>query len=124
MSQSSKVVCCLMVGAFLSFSTTAYERDTLCVGGRPAPRSKHVTYGHLPTRPGMIRDHIVPLCAGGTAVPENIQYQGVEEAHEKDLLEIRMCRAMCEGRVTPAEAREFFSGGTWKQIYDLSKLLP
>ena len=44
--------------------------------------------------PGYVVDHIVPLCACGVDRPENMQWQSVAEAKEKDRFE----RAQCKGR--------------------------
>lgn len=45
------------------------------------------------TCPGYVVDHIQPLCAGGADVVENMQWQTVSEAKEKDRLERQHCRA-------------------------------
>lgn len=42
--------------------------------------------------PGYIKDHIVPLCGPGKDVVENLQWQTVEEAKEKDKLERKTCK--------------------------------
>lgn len=41
--------------------------------------------------PGYIKDHIVPLCAGGSDSPYNMQWQTVADAKAKDRLERRQC---------------------------------
>ncbi len=38
-------------------------------------------------------DHIVPLCAGGHDGMPNLQWQNDEASRQKDLLEVRICRA-------------------------------
>lgn len=43
--------------------------------------------------PGWIKDHVVPLCAGGADSVENMQWQTVQEAKAKDLQEWAQCRA-------------------------------
>ncbi|MER2518604.1 MAG: HNH endonuclease signature motif containing protein [Candidatus Accumulibacter phosphatis] len=42
---------------------------------------------------GWIKDHIVPLCAGGPDTVQNMQWQTVEDAKEKDRRERRQCAA-------------------------------
>ncbi len=43
--------------------------------------------------PGYVIDHIHPLCAGGADNHKtNMQWQTVEEAKAKDVIERRMCR--------------------------------
>lgn len=43
--------------------------------------------------PGYVVDHIVPLCAGGPDLPQNMQWQRVDEAKIKDREEKRACHA-------------------------------
>ena len=45
-------------------------------------------YGYCP---GYIKDHIVPLCAGGPDAVTNMQWQTTHDAHEKDKLEWQQC---------------------------------
>lgn len=47
--------------------------------------------------PGYIRDHIVPLCAGGPDHPDNLQWQTVAAAKAKDREEMRECRRLRAG---------------------------
>lgn len=42
--------------------------------------------------PGYVIDHIVPLCAGGADKPENMQWQTIAEAREKDRVLVAKCR--------------------------------
>lgn len=44
--------------------------------------------------PGYVIDHIVPLCADGPDLPENMQWQTAEEAKLKDVLERKICREL------------------------------
>lgn len=44
--------------------------------------------------PGWVRDHKVPLCAGGTDHPSNMQWQTVAAAKAKDRGEWRECRVL------------------------------
>lgn len=41
--------------------------------------------------PGYVKDHIVPLCAGGPDAASNMQWQTVEAGKAKDKLERAMC---------------------------------
>jgi len=41
--------------------------------------------------PGYVIDHIVPLACGGPDDPENMQWQTVEDAREKDKTERQDC---------------------------------
>jgi hypothetical protein len=46
-------------------------------------------------------DHIVPLCAGGAPYSEeNLQLQPWPEAREKNGLEERTCKAICDGSIS------------------------
>jgi hypothetical protein len=47
--------------------------------------------------PGYIRDHIIPLCAGGPDAPENMQWQTLEQSKVKDRQERRQCAAIRRG---------------------------
>jgi hypothetical protein len=69
--------------------------DGLCHNGWPAKRDPYVTYGGLPTRPGMVRDHVVPLCLGGADSAANIQYQTYQQGRAKDALERCACETYC-----------------------------
>jgi hypothetical protein len=48
--------------------------------------------------PGWIKDHIVPLCAGGANAPANLQWQTREAAKAKDRTERRWCAGIRRGR--------------------------
>lgn len=43
--------------------------------------------------PGYIKDHIVPLCAGGADAVDNLQWQTEADAAAKDRREWAQCRA-------------------------------
>lgn len=43
--------------------------------------------------PGYVIDHIYPLCAGGADHPDNMQWQSIQAAKEKDRWERSICRA-------------------------------
>lgn len=44
--------------------------------------------------PGYVRDHIMPLCAGGADSVTNMQWQSRYEAHAKDRDEWALCRSL------------------------------
>lgn len=56
----------------------------------PCPSTGH-TYGACP---GWIRDHIIPLCAGGRDTVANMQWQEYKASIEKDKLEWKQCRQL------------------------------
>lgn len=41
--------------------------------------------------PGFVKDHIYPICAGGSDSVDNLQWQTVAEAKRKDVEEHKMC---------------------------------
>jgi hypothetical protein len=41
--------------------------------------------------PGYVKDHVIPLCAGGQDRPSNMQWQTVVDAKAKDRIERRQC---------------------------------
>lgn len=41
--------------------------------------------------PGYVKDHVIPLCAGGPDAVSNMQWQTIAEAKAKDRLERREC---------------------------------
>lgn len=48
---------------------------------------------------GWIKDHITPLCAGGSDSVDNLQWQTVEDAKKKDAEEKRLCRLKYKGLI-------------------------
>ena len=61
--------------------TEAFQRENPCPStGRRAGAC-----------PGWIKDHIVPLCAGGADSPSNMQWQTIAQAAAKDRLERAEC---------------------------------
>ena len=49
-------------------------------------------------------DHLIPLCAGGSNDYRNLWPQMLDEAHEKDKLENKICNGLKEGTMTQDEA--------------------
>jgi hypothetical protein len=68
----------------LSESINTKKRDpamrTLFLKQNPCP-STHKNYGSCP---GYIVDHVIPLKRGGPDRPDNMQWQTVEDAKQKD----------------------------------------
>jgi len=87
----------------------------LCINGHPTRRLSDVTYGGLPPRHGVERDHRIPLGLGGPDTADNVFYQPCDrfehgicvqgEAAHKDDLEWQTIQDMCAGRITPQAAR-------------------
>lgn len=50
-------------------------------------------------------DHLVPLCAGGANDLTNLWPEPWPDAHAKDRLEVRLCRAVCLGELELAAAQ-------------------
>lgn len=76
----------------------------LCVSSQAAqPRSKAVLAEFQRQNPcpstgktkgaceGWIKDHKIPLCAGGSDSVDNLQWQTVADAKRKDVEERKMC---------------------------------
>lgn len=63
-------------------------------------------------------DDRVPVCAGGdNADPRNHWAEPLREAHEKDKLEAKACRLVCEGKVPLGEAQGWFLGDFREQMW-------
>jgi hypothetical protein len=63
-------------------------------------------YGNIPRSewPKYEFDHLLPLCAGGSDDIRNLWPQPIDQAHEKDKLEVEICTAMKAGTMTQVEA--------------------
>jgi hypothetical protein len=46
------------------------------------------------TCPGFVKDHTIPLCAGGADSATNMQWQTIEDAKAKDRWEREWCRQL------------------------------
>jgi len=74
------------------------------------PRSNSVRHAFVQMHPcpalgwaggscrGFVVDHKEPLCAGGSDAADNMQWQPISEAKEKDRLERAVCSAMRQVR--------------------------
>src|SRR4051812_31184812 len=87
---STAIVCALVAG-FLIEPVTATERSRsqreLFIRTHPCP-STGKPYGSCPR---YIVDHVVALACGGPDAVENMQWQSVADACEKDKWELRAC---------------------------------
>lgn len=80
------VICALLLFSGVAAPLFAAERSAAVVY-----QFKKQT-GYIDGRPGYVVDHVIPLCAGGPDTIENLQWQTVAEAKEKDKLERKLCR--------------------------------
>lgn len=64
-------------------------------------------------RNGRVLDHRVPLCAGGANSAANVWLQDRDEALRKDRIEVSVCRQICLGAISPADAQQYFLSGAW-----------
>lgn len=88
----------------------------LCVNGHPGPRPHDLSYGHLHTKPGYARDHIIPMCLRGADDAGNVQYEELKESYAKDALEREMCEDYCRCAISIYAARKWFGDGKWKAV--------
>lgn len=88
-----------MLLAVFALPSIAAERSSAAVREfkrlSPCPETGNVR-GRCP---GWIVDHVVPLCAGGSDAPRNMQWQTVAEAKAKDRDEHAQCRTLRKSRV-------------------------
>lgn len=64
-------------------------------------------------------DHLVPRCAGGADEPANLWPQcwsGKWNASDKDALEVKVCKLLCNGNMTLQQAHELFRSD-WRKAY-------
>ena len=80
----------------LALSASGFARDRnqvrLFRSTHPCPATQS-TKGACP---GYVVDHIKPLCAGGSDLPSNMQYQPIAQSRVKDKIEIAYCRCMAK----------------------------
>lgn len=92
-----------LVGALAIGALVWPSERELCSLGHPTKRPP-VTYAGLRPRNGFQRDHFIPLCLRGPDTKENVWYQPLDEAAEKDLEEWTLCEAMCRGEISLTQA--------------------
>lgn len=51
--------------------------------------------------PGYIKDHIIPLCAGGPDAVQNMAWQSLAESKAKDRKERALCASLRKARARP-----------------------
>ncbi len=102
----------LVTGLSLGFVTMEQSYGIVACQQRP----NKVTYGGLAPRAGFERDHRVPLCLGGSDTRDNVWYEPITEASEKDAAERNACRHACAlGPRAIASAREDFATLNWRK---------
>ena len=64
-------------------------------------------------------DHAVPLCAGGSNDEKNlwVQFDTYPGYHEKDRVEIYLCKQVCDGKMSLQEAQEKIRTN-WLEVYN------
>jgi hypothetical protein len=86
------IVSILVLAFAASVALAKTHRDpaqrTAFVQQHPCPSSGK-TKGRCP---GYVVDHIKPLCAGGPDAPSNMQWQTIQQAKNKDRLELAQCK--------------------------------
>lgn len=119
--------------------TQSNIRTTICVSGWTATIRPPDTYTTLlkleqlavmfpDLTPMQIRntaklyeeDHILPLSSGGhPKSPKNLEPQlwsGKYGAHAKDVIELKVHKDICLGKLTLAQGQEIFISGSWKTL--------
>lgn len=60
-------------------------------------------------------DHLIPRCLGGADEVRNLWPQPIEEARGKDIVETRVCRAVCDaGTMSIKDGQDFFRKLEWR----------
>lgn len=89
----------VLIAAIIATPTMA----SACYIGHPVKRSETVLHHFQKTHPcpstgrtrgacpGYVKDHIIPLCAGGPDEVANLQWQTVAAAEAKDVIERQVC---------------------------------
>ena len=85
------ILALVLIGAAVTSAAAPRRRAAMAEFQRQNPCP--VTNSARGRCPGFVIDYVVPLCAGGTDVPANMQWQAVLEARAKDRAELAQCRA-------------------------------
>jgi hypothetical protein len=88
---SADKVCHVGAGTGSSASTQPRDEKGRFVRSSSARARFMRLTGYPSGRPGYVVDHIIPLACGGPDAPENMQWQTIEEAKEKDKVERKEC---------------------------------
>lgn len=67
------------------------------------------------TRENHRLDHRLPICLGGGWEQSNLRVQTIAAAAEKDRLEWKACREVCDGKISVETARAWFAD--WRRAY-------
>ncbi len=97
---------------------TKWGRDVRHV--TPAMRKAVAAEYGLKTLAGNELDHLGPRCLGGADDVRNLwpqSWTGRCNAHQKDRLEVRLCRYVCDGTLSLDDARAVFED--WQDGYSL-----
>lgn len=92
------------------------NKATVCHVGYAHERRATATYAGLPARRGYQRDHRVPICLGGADTPANVTYEPLAEALQKDSIERRVCRAVCNGEMSLRRSQQMFADDAWRSF--------
>jgi hypothetical protein len=64
-------------------------------------------------------DHLIPRCLGGADEVRNLWPQPIEEARVKDVVEARICRAVCNaGTMSIEDGQAYFRDLKWAYNWD------
>lgn len=84
---------------------------TACVPGwSSAYRKAHPP--QLPTKPGMVVDHVVSIELGGNSTKDNLQYQSIKDGKAKDRDEDALHQLVCDGLIPLDTAQHLLQA--WK----------
>lgn len=93
-------------------ATTSVAEVCAYVDGQSYSKRHRLVHRH--GRAGYELDHIIPICSGGADTEDNLQWQPLAEAHEKDRVEAYACREVCAGRLPLETAQGWFLSGDWR----------
>jgi hypothetical protein len=92
--QAASIVTVVMVVVSFAVGANAEEHRSRAVTREFQREHPCPSTGLMTGRcPGYIKDHVIPLCAGGPDAVSNMQWQTVADSKDKDRLERRECAA-------------------------------